>query len=97
MDHPNRPYEPRDGDDRTIKGKFVDIPENVDISTGNLCVGKVICDKHVKATVVHNVLQQAWGIYTGVRVQEITGEVILFEFERREDLRDALDWCNGFR
>lgn len=55
--------------------------------------GRVISDKHVKTMVVHNVLQQAWGRYVGVRVQEMTGEVILFEFEREKELRDALDWC----
>lgn len=93
MDHRNKEYESHEDDDRTRTGKFVDILEHVDIETMNLCVGKVISDKHIKSSVVHNVLQQARGRYAGVRVQEITGEVILFKFDKEEDLKDALDWC----
>lgn len=56
-------------------------------------MGKVIYAKPVKLSAVHNVLQHAWEIYVGVRVQEITGDVILFEFEKEEDHTDAMDWC----
>lgn len=93
MDYRNKAREVNNSDDRTPIGKFVDIPENADISTGRLCVGRVISDKQVKSSVVHNVLQYVWGRYVGVRVQELSGKVILFEFDKPEDLEDALDWC----
>lgn len=92
MENGNDANDNNNSDDRTTQGKFVDIPDNADIYTGRLCVGRVISDKYVKSSVVHNVLQQAWGRYVGVRVQELSGEVILFEFEKPEDLEDALDW-----
>lgn len=67
-------------DDRIQYEKFVDIPENVEMATENLCVGKVICEKHTKMGAVHNMLQHVLGRYSGVRVHELTNEVILFEF-----------------
>lgn len=67
MDSNRRVHKPSLPDDKTVLGNFVDIPENADILAGNLCVGRVICDKHVKAMVIHSVLQQAWGRYAGVR------------------------------
>lgn len=67
-------------DDRIRYEKFVDIPENVEMPTKNLCVGKVICEKQTKMSAVHNMLQHVLGRYSGVRVHELTNEVILFEF-----------------
>lgn len=55
-------------DDRIRSEKFVDIPENVEIPTKNVYVGKVIGDKQIKMNTFHNVLQHAWGRYAGVRV-----------------------------
>lgn len=48
-------------EDRILPGKYVDIPTSNDIKTDNLCIGKVLSGKPVKITVVHNVLQHAWG------------------------------------
>lgn len=56
--------------------------------------GKVISVKLIKTSVVHNVLQHAWGRYDEVQVKEINGEVILFEFEKEEDQKDVMDWCS---
>lgn len=47
--------------------------------------GKVICEKQIRMSDMHNVLQQTWGRYSGLRVKKITGDVILFEFENEED------------
>lgn len=56
----NHEHDPLEEGDRIRLGKFVDIPENVNISEKYLCVGKVMCDKYVKMNIVHNVLQHAW-------------------------------------
>lgn len=68
MECRNHGHGPPEDDDRIRPGTFVEIPENVEISTHNLCVGKIISDKHIKMNAVHNVLKHAWGKYSGVRV-----------------------------
>lgn len=92
MECPSQKHDPPEYNERIRSGKFVAIPDIVEIPTDNLCGGKVICDKQVKMSVVHNVLQHAWGRYFSVRVQEVIGEVIPFEFENEEDHKDAIDW-----
>lgn len=79
-------------EDRIRLEKFVELPENVEIPTENLCMGKVICEKQIKINAVHNVLQHSWARYFGVRVQEITRETILLEFDYEKDQKDAMDW-----
>lgn len=65
MDHRNKEYVDHSRDARTPTWKFVDISENVNISTGRLCVGRVLSDKQIKSSVVYNVLQQAYGDMLG--------------------------------
>lgn len=69
----------------------MDIPENVEITTKHMCIGRVTSGKSIKTNAVHSVLQQTWERYAGVRVQEISGDVILFEFENEDDQKDAMD------
>lgn len=72
MERPNQEYDPPGDDDRICPRYFVDILENVEIPTENLYVGKMISDKTIRMTTVHNVLQHAWERYAGVKVHEIT-------------------------
>lgn len=78
-------------DDRNSPEIYVEIPGNDAIHTDNICIGKLLSARPMKTTAIHNVLQHAWAKYGGVRVQELTGEVILFEFKNDADLQDALD------
>lgn len=81
----------QDNGDRGSPEKFVEIGGNDAIQTNNICIGKLLSTRQGKATAVHNVLQHAWAKYGGVRVQELSGEVILFEFTNAKDMNDALD------
>lgn len=56
MDRRHQEHASSEEEDRKCLGKFVDIPENVEIPTDNMCVGKVINTKHIKTSVVHSVL-----------------------------------------
>lgn len=67
MDRRNQEHAFSKEEDRIQLGKFVDIPENVEISADHMCVGKLISAKLIKTSVVHSVLQHAWGRYEGVR------------------------------
>lgn len=92
MERWNQEYVPED-DEKRRREKYVHIPENIEITSKYMCIRKVISDKQIKTNAVHNILQQSWGRYAGVRVQEITEDVILFEFENEDDQKDAMDLC----
>lgn len=95
MERRNQDHDPSEEDDRIQPGKYVDILENVKIPTKNLCACKVICDKQMKMSVVHNVLQHAWGRYSCMRVHEITGRSFSFNSKRRRTRR--MHWIGTLR
>lgn len=82
----------KDDDDKIPYGTCVDISESYEIRTDNLCLGKVLGGRPIKRSAVHSVLQHAWNRYAGVRVQNMSGDLILFDFSNELDQIDALDW-----
>lgn len=90
MDPSNLRHDLPDDDDRISPEKYVDNSGNDAIRTDKICIGKLLSTRPMRSMVVHNVFQHAWAKYGGVRVQELTREVILFEFTNEHDMHDAL-------
>lgn len=83
---------PIEEDDNVPPGTCVVIPANGEVQTDNLCLGKILGNRPTKKPAIHSVLQHAWNRYEGVRIQEMSGDIILFDFANEQDQLDALDW-----
>lgn len=57
------------------------------------CVGMIISEKKPRLNAVQNVLSHAWKKYTSIHIKELNQQVLLIEFERKQDYDEIMDSC----
>lgn len=69
----------------------MDLNSNPQLENNAWYVGKIIAQKIVKLSTIHSVLKLVWARYGQVNISEANTGILLFNYDRDEDVHKILD------